>query len=37
MSVLFTQCIIAGESDQTQQLIEQIVVSYAALGEKNEQ
>ena len=37
MSVLFSQSILAGESDQVQELIEQTVVSYAAFGEKNEQ
>ena len=37
MAVLFSQSTMAGEPDQTQQLIEQIVVSYAACGEKNEQ
>ena len=37
MAVLFSQSTMAGEPDQTQKLIEQIVVSYAAFGEKNEQ
>ena len=37
MAVLFSQSTMAGEPDQVQQLIEQIVVSYAAFGEKNEQ